>query len=687
MKCAQCRPLVSKYVDGEANPAERRQVEAHLATCPTCSALLAQHRMAKAHVGSLPYYQPDARLRTRFLESLDADERARPDEIAITRRAVAVAPAARRARPQAGRLFGTFASGFAMLLVAAAGVLVWQMAGNRLSLDGAVPTANAAAASATSGIVLPVPTGAVAITEGLPKPQPTQVVSVLTTYTATGAHTASPTATFWTPSEDAGTQHTVRDESYGYAFNYPANWWTSAGLPPTPGVLAHRIVRPWTVPNSGAPDYTLAVDVLDNQARLSDNEVVAHWMEPGAQVTALAGTVAGLTGLRTVSEKSGHRRQATFLFAGPLVYRLALDSSPALAANDLGVDFATPDGTAVFDAVVRSFQPAAGLPPRGGYAPLLFLRNGNLWEADSAGNSLHQLTTDGRVRSFALSNDLTHLAVLLAGSAAGQPAQTLEVRTLSGSGATVLWHTDEIQAVAWYGEHELVALAKEGGTRGMWRLAATTDGARALLANFQSLPNDGAQARSLHVAPDRLWITFLAGGRDGLDLYGVRPDGSSLRSLLPNTARRPAVTQYAWMPPDSPNEAAWILLLADKQLQRLTLPAGGALESNLIPLATLPSDEYDDLVVAPAGQAAALTHPSNAPAQVCVRPDPLAGAAYHLIMLEPGQFVPGSLTWTPNGQYLIYREAAPNGAERVLQVDTTGSSVGPPIDLPVEPAR
>ena len=687
MKCAQCRPLVSKYVDGEASPAERRQVEAHLAICPTCSALLAQHRMAKAHVGNLPYYQPDARLRARLLESLDAHERARPDEIAITRRAVAAAPATRPARPQAGRLFGTFASGFAMLLVAAAGVLVWQMAGNRLSLDGAAPTANAAAASATSGIVLPVPTGAVAITEALPKPQPTQVVSVLTTYTATGAHTASPTATFWTPSEDAGTQHTVRDESYGYAFNYPANWWTSAGLPPTPGVLAHRIVRPWTVPNSAAPDYTLAVDVLDNGARLSDNEVVAHWMEPGAQVTALAGTVAGLSGLRTVSEKNGHRRQATYLFAGALVYRLALDSAPALQANDLGSDFATPDSTAVLDAVVRSFQPAAGIPPRGGYAPLLFLRNGNLWEADSAGNSLHQLTTDGRVRSFALSNDLTHLALLLAGSAAGQAAQTLEVRMLSGSGATVLWHTDEIQAVAWYGEHELVALAKEAGTRGLWRLAATTNGGRALLANFKSLPDGGAQAGSLHVAPDRLWITFLAGGPDGQDLYGVRPDGSSLRSLLPNTAQRPDVTQYAWMPPDSPTDAAWILLLADKQLQRLNLPAGSALESDLIPLATLPSDQYDDLVVAPAGQAAALTHPSNAPAQVCVRPDPLAGAAYHLIMLEPGQFVPGSLTWTPNGQYLIYREAAANGAERVLQVDTAGSSVGPPIDLPVEPAR
>ena len=80
---------------------------------------------------------------------------------------------------------------------------------------------------------------------------------------------------------------------------------------------------------------------------------------------------------------------------------------------------------------------------------------------------------------------------------------------------------------------------KKPGTRGLWRLAATTNGGRALLANFKSLPDGGAQAGSLHVAPDRLWITFLAEGQEGQDLYGVRPDGSSLRSLLPNTARAP----------------------------------------------------------------------------------------------------------------------------------------------------
>ena len=213
--------------------------------------------------------------------------------------------------------------------------------------------------SATSNIVLPVPTGAVAITEGLPKPQPTQVVSVLTTYTAGGAHTASPTATFWTPSEDAGTQHTVRDESYGYAFNYPAGWWTSAGLMPTPGVLAHRIVRPWTVPNSRGPGLYAGGGRARQRGQAVQQRRGGALDEPGAQVTALAGTVAGLSGLRTVSEAGGHRRQSTYLFAGALVYRLALESVPAPTTNDVAPDFAA-GGTAAWTPSSR----ASNRPPR-----------------------------------------------------------------------------------------------------------------------------------------------------------------------------------------------------------------------------------------------------------------------------------------------------------------------------------
>ena len=278
---------------------------------------------------------------------------------------------------------------------------------------------------------------------------------------------------------------------------------------------------------------------------------------------------------------------------------------------------------------------------------------------------------------------------MLAGAAGDPAAQTLEVRTLSGPGATVLWHTDEIEAVAWYGEHELVALAREGGTRGLWRLAGTTDGARAITGGLQEPARWRRAGEQLC-----MWLPTGSGspswprGRSGLDLYGVRPDGSAAALAAAEHRAAPRRDPVCLDAAGQRHRgAAWILLLADKQLQRLNLPAGGGRESDLIPLATLPNDQFDDLAVAPAGQAAALTHPSGAPAQVCVRPDPLPGAAYHLIMLAPGQFVPGSLTWTPNGQYLIYREAAPNGAERVVEVDTAGSSVGPPIELPVEPAR
>ena len=56
MKCASCRPLLSKYVDGEATPDEQAQVEAHIGGCPACGTVLAQYRMMSAQVGALPVF-------------------------------------------------------------------------------------------------------------------------------------------------------------------------------------------------------------------------------------------------------------------------------------------------------------------------------------------------------------------------------------------------------------------------------------------------------------------------------------------------------------------------------------------------------------------------------------------------------------------------------------------------------
>ncbi|HVR75601.1 MAG TPA: zf-HC2 domain-containing protein [Planctomycetota bacterium] len=42
--CGAVHALFVPYIDGEASPAERRTVEAHVATCPECARRLALHR-------------------------------------------------------------------------------------------------------------------------------------------------------------------------------------------------------------------------------------------------------------------------------------------------------------------------------------------------------------------------------------------------------------------------------------------------------------------------------------------------------------------------------------------------------------------------------------------------------------------------------------------------------------------
>ena len=59
MKCAACRPLLSKYVDGEATPAEVRLVEAHIGGCEACTQALIEFRLVQTHFAGLPTRQPD----------------------------------------------------------------------------------------------------------------------------------------------------------------------------------------------------------------------------------------------------------------------------------------------------------------------------------------------------------------------------------------------------------------------------------------------------------------------------------------------------------------------------------------------------------------------------------------------------------------------------------------------------
>jgi hypothetical protein len=100
---------------------------------------------------------------------------------------------------------------------------------------------------------------------------------------------------------------------------------------------------------------------------------------------------------------------------------------------------------------------------------------------------------------------------------------------------------DAIHDLTWYSDHELIFLAENGGSLGLYKLeiapADATAAQRRLLGKPVLLITLGANlagARALDVSPDRQLITFIAplGDTPTSDIYAVRPDGSDLRVLI-----------------------------------------------------------------------------------------------------------------------------------------------------------
>src|SRR5204862_6914529 len=101
-----------------------------------------------------------------------------------------------------------------------------------------------------------------------------------------------------------------------------------------------------------------------------------------------------------------------------------------------------------------------------------------------------------------------------------------------------LWpEATEIHDIAWYGDHELIAIGKVGtGGLGIYKIRVPRGGeaAHGTVTRIMSLQDALQGARGLSISPDRQLITFLApigppsaiGQSAGTNLYAVRPDGS-----------------------------------------------------------------------------------------------------------------------------------------------------------------
>jgi len=54
LSCAQTVQLVTDYVDGQLDSADRLRFEEHVGICPPCRAFLGQMRVTRRVVGSVP---------------------------------------------------------------------------------------------------------------------------------------------------------------------------------------------------------------------------------------------------------------------------------------------------------------------------------------------------------------------------------------------------------------------------------------------------------------------------------------------------------------------------------------------------------------------------------------------------------------------------------------------------------
>ena len=67
LTCREVVELLSDYLDGALGPAERARVDAHLETCPECTAYLAQLRTTIGALGRLREQDIPKPIRARFV--------------------------------------------------------------------------------------------------------------------------------------------------------------------------------------------------------------------------------------------------------------------------------------------------------------------------------------------------------------------------------------------------------------------------------------------------------------------------------------------------------------------------------------------------------------------------------------------------------------------------------------------
>ena len=672
MKCAACRPLLSKYVDGEATLAEMRLIEEHIGGCAGCTAALTEFRLMRSAFYQAPQRAPDPRIRAGLFKAIEEFEARRPEEERARRPASrpVARPALRRAPHPAWSWFGNLAGVAAVLILVATSFLLVNI--GRQQRDPAAGTP-AATDEALATLVVPTqpaaalvgaPDGAVPGAERTPGAPPLANDPLTMPRTATGTpvwHMADETAS-------APDGHAIRDAQFGYQITYPANGWSASAPATDPAVLGRRLVAPWPMePAQATLPFYMIIDVLTGTATI-----------PAYTETVAYNNWQGIHGTR----KDGNQAvDEVYLRQDPYIYRLDYRQSPSRAAT-AGTDWA--------NAIRQSFQPAPDVAAHPfGYAPALVLRGGDLWSVDAAGRGLRQLTTSGTVRAFSLAPDLRYVALVTAvrpEDAQGAYVELLDVE--QGGALRRIWTAKEVHEVAWNGTQELVAIGIDrSGDLGLYRLNRNLDGTD----HLSTLPN--ANAHSLQVAPDRTWIGFLSDSSRGTsELYGVRPDGSGQAPIMPRTGGTNGtprnVREFAWLPAtvaDGPVGTESLVVLEQQAGDTAVVPASLILPpptSGQSPSVTLfetaASGQARFLTVSPAGQVAyaLFTGTTCQGLQTCTVEAASQGGRGHCGALLPVSAAPSALQWAADDAHLLVESQA-SGTFNLQRLDLATQRFAP----------
>ncbi|MEP6776177.1 MAG: anti-sigma factor, partial [Chloroflexota bacterium] len=497
--CEEIQILISRFVDDEVTDEERSRVESHVLTCKPCSYVMLQYVEMAALFAESPTRQPEPDLRASlFREISNVTEAAQRQTRATAQSSrpwylladkAQPAPLATAPLPSfAGRLIRA-ASPLMMAAVPIVFIIGALVLSSKFFVGADAPVTE------RSGQVpiQPLPTYEAPLAQitsdaaVVPPAQLTKAPGVITVSTAAATTTyLSATATLGpyqliklaqpTPVWEDGDAvsktgwHSMRDPQYGYKLSYPSNWWTR--------VLNNtRYFYPWGAGGTEYAPYRVQLSVQPNTAGLT--AATAN----DAVCSGACDTVNDVWLKRNRQDANDFYHEG-YLFDASYIYRLQL-VVPVTSLDGLG-DFQDriAAGEQIFGTMSGRLALAdASTRQVSAFDNVLFLKGSkpdqgsDLYLAASNGSTAHRLTWDGGIKNYALSPDMESVAYAATDKNQARDAwasriylATIAPANSSDLNALPLAGMDAIHDLAWYSDHELVFLAENGGTLGLYRL-------------------------------------------------------------------------------------------------------------------------------------------------------------------------------------------------------------------------